>query len=567
MKKIYTIALFLLLGIMSLNAQNNDNTIFRAMQDELLRNMKELKLPESQPPFFISYTLAETEITTVTASKGAILTSLHIPKERVNSVNLYVGDYNFSSDYSYSGAGLMSTAFAPLDDNYDQIRNAFWSNSDIAYKFAVEVYNSKKSNLKNANLSEEEKALPDMQRIEKPQVFIQPKSSIVFDKSKYEKLAVSLSKEFDEDPALFDTRIQIFGIETRYYITSSEGTKIKQGVHITSINLSAKIRMDNGVIFSDNSNYLTSTFDDLPSGDKLTEMVRDFSSKMINIRNSDPIKEYYTGPVLFEESAVSSILLNNLLNPAGLFSYRKPIPVSSSVRRTEDVRERMNIKPIEERIGKKVIDNKISVINRTNMKEFNGKKLLGSYSIDAQGIIPPDELTLIDNGILKALINDRVPGKFVKESTGGMRLGVKQRSVVMGKAPGTLVIEAPGGSSQEELKKDLIKAAIEEGLDYAYIVRKINNRGDQYLYKVSVSDGTETMVNGAEITNIPLQKLKRVLGVSKDQRAENLLLGGVIPISVIYPSGLLLEDVEINVKRKNPQKNSPLICINMITSD
>lgn len=559
MKKIYSIVLFLLLSFLSLEAQNNDNLIFRAMQDELLRNMKELRLPESRPPFYISYTLAETEITTVTASKGSILTSLHIPKERVNSVNLYVGDYDFSSDYSYTGSGLMSSAFASLDDNYEQIRNAFWSNTDIAYKFAVEVYNSKKSNLKNANLSEEEKALPDMQKIEKPLTVVEPDRFVDFDKSKYEKLAVSLSKEFDEDPALFNTRVQIFGIETKYYITSSEGTKIKQGVNILSVSMSAAVRMNNGVVFSDNASYLTSTLDDLTDGDKLTEMVRDFSTKMINIKKSEPIKEYYTGPVLFEESAASVILLNNLLSPAGLYSYRKPIPVNASVSRPEDVRDRINIKPIEERIGKKVIDSRISVINRTDMKEFNGEKLIGSYTIDAQGIIPPEELKLIDNGILKTLMSNRVPGKFIKESTGSMRLGARQRSVVMGMAPGTLVIEAPGGSSPEEMKKDLIKAAIEEGLDYAYIVRKLNNRGDQYLYRVSVSDGTETLVNGAEITNISLQRLKRVLSISKNQIAENIMLGGVIPMSVIYPSGLLLEDVEINVKRKNPQKNSPLI--------
>lgn len=559
MKKIYSIVLFLLLSFLSLEAQNNDNLIFRAMQDELLRNMKELRLPESRPPFYISYTLAETEITTVTASKGSILTSLHIPKERVNSVNLYVGDYDFSSDYSYTGSGLMSSAFASLDDNYEQIRNAFWSNTDIAYKFAVEVYNSKKSNLKNANLSEEEKALPDMQKIEKPLTVVEPDRFVDFDKSKYEKLAVSLSKEFDEDPALFNTRVQIFGIETKYYITSSEGTKIKQGVNILSVSMSAAVRMNNGVVFSDNASYLTSTLDDLTDGDKLTEMVRDFSTKMINIKKSEPIKEYYTGPVLFEESAASVILLNNLLSPAGLYSYRKPIPVNASVSRPEDVRDRINIKPIEERIGKKVIDSRISVTNRTDMKEFNGEKLIGSYTIDAQGIIPPEELKLIDNGILKTLMSNRVPGKFIKESTGSMRLGARQRSVVMGMAPGTLVIEAPGGSSPEEMKKDLIKAAIEEGLDYAYIVRKLNNRGDQYLYRVSVSDGTETLVNGAEITNISLQRLKRVLSISKNQIAENIMLGGVIPMSVIYPSGLLLEDVEINVKRKNPQKNSPLI--------
>jgi len=551
--------LIMLFGTLSLHSQNNDNLIFRAMQDELLRNMKELKLPESLPPFYISYTLSETQLTTVTATKGSILTSVSIPKERVNSVNLYIGDYNFSSDYSYSGFGLMSSMFAPLDDNYEQLRNAFWSNSDIAYKFASEVYNSKKSNLKNANLSDEEKALPDMQKLETPPVLIEEPSPFEFSQLKYEDLASSLSKEFADDPSLYDTKVELYGIQNTYYITSSEGTKIKQGVNILSLTLRAKVRMESGTVFNDQFNYLTSTFNELPSMEELVKLVRDFSGKMIALKSAAPVKEYYTGPVLFEESAVSTIFLNNLLNTAGLYSYRKPVPVTSSVAWAEDVRGKLNIKPLEERMGKKVLDSRISVTNRTNMTDYNGEKLIGAYSVDAQGVKPAEEMKLIENGILKSLMNNRVPGKVIKESTGSMKLGVRQRSVVMGVAPGTLVIEAPGGSSPRELKRDLINAATEEGLDYAYIVRKFSTTGDQYLYRVSVADGTETLEIGAEISGIPLQKLKRVLGVSKEQRAENTMMGGVIPISVVYPSALLLEDVEINVKRLNTQKNSPLI--------
>lgn len=66
-------------------------------------------------------------------------------------------------------------------------------------------------------------------------------------------------------------------------------------------------------------------------------------------------------------------------------------------------------------------------------------------------------------------------------------------------------------------------------------------------------------MTGATVTNTTLQKLRRVLAISKEQRAENLMLGGGIPMSVVYPSALLLEDVEINVKRIDKKKNSSLI--------
>lgn len=67
------------------------------------------------------------------------------------------------------------------------------------------------------------------------------------------------------------------------------------------------------------------------------------------------------------------------------------------------------------------------------------------------------------------------------------------------------------------------------------------------------------MVTGSEITPVPLTKLKRVLGVSKEQEAMNFLYLGVTPTSIIYPKSILIEDIEINKKPLNVQKESPLI--------
>jgi len=119
--------------------------------------------------------------------------------------------------------------------------------------------------------------------------------------------------------------------------------------------------------------------------------------------------------------------------------------------------------------------------------------------------------------------------------------------------------QLPGGASYDELKKSLIASAVEEGLDYAYIVKKLTSENTQIIYKVSVKDGSETLVAGAEITPVPLSKLKRVLGVSKEQYVSNYLYSGEVPVSVISPKAILIEDVEINRKPLQTQKESPLI--------
>ena len=188
MRYIYTLIISQLLIVFSLFGQTNDNILFKAMQDEMMRSKNELILPASPAPFFLAYTVGENQYVSVSSSLGALLSSKESFRERMHSVNLYVGDNKFSSDYSYSGNGILSPNFTSRDDNYDQLRRNFWQTSDVAYKFAVEVYNSKKNNIKTANLSEEEKTLPDMLSLKKVEVYVSAAPSFNFSKKSYEEL-------------------------------------------------------------------------------------------------------------------------------------------------------------------------------------------------------------------------------------------------------------------------------------------------------------------------------------------------------------------------------------------
>ncbi len=559
MRYIYTIIITQLLAVLTLFGQTNDNVLFKAMQDEMDRSKKELILPNSPASYFLAYTVGETQYISVGSSLGSTVYVKESPKERVHSVNLYVGDNKFSSDYSYSGNGISSQFFTNRDDNYDQLRRSFWQTSDIAYKFAVEVYNSKKNNIKTATLSDEEKALPDMLPLSKVEVVTPSIPAFNFDKKSYVELSNILSKEFAKYPVIVASGVEIGGIQTVYYYQSTEGTKIKEPVSYVSVKIKGKVRNTKGQIIEDQQVIYAKTFEQLPSQDVLLKKVNEFSNNLSALQSASTMDEYYLGPVLFESTATAKIFADNLISPSGIVSFRKPIQVMATAARAENVSSKNDIKALEERINKKVIDSRLSVTNMTDMNEFNGVSLFGGYSMDAQGVRPVKEVRLIENGILKTLLSSRIPTKKIGVSTGSMRFGVQPRAIVLDVVPGTLVISSPNGSTSADLKAELIKSAIEEGLDYAYIVRKIASDSDQYIYKVSVKDGSETLVTGAEISPIQLTKLKRVLGVSKEQEALNYLYNGQIPVSVVSPKSILIEDVEINKLPLNVQKESPLI--------
>ncbi|EKD32520.1 MAG: peptidase U62, modulator of DNA gyrase [uncultured bacterium] len=529
------------------------------MQDEMVRSKNELILPASPAPFFVAYTVGENQYISVSSTLGVIISSKESAKERLHAVNLYVGDSKFSSDYSYTGNGVQSTSFTTRDDNYDQLRRNFWQTSDLSYKLAVEVYNSKKNNIKTANIAEEEKALPDLLPLKKVEVYATAEPALNLSKKSYEDLSKLLSKEFAKYPQISDSRVEVDGVETVYYYLSTEGTKVKEKESYVGITLRGKVRNNKGQLVQEAETIFAPSFEQLPTYEILTARVNKFSEKLVSLCNAETMTEYYYGPVLFENEAVATILSENLVSQSGIISIRKPIQVMASVSRVENIGNLRDIKPLEERINKKVIDSRLSVSNKTDLKNFNGMFLLGNYEMDAQGVAPVKDVKLIENGILKSLLSSRVPTRKIAESTGSVRFGVRPRSIVTGVAPGALVVSSLNGSSKEELKAELIKAAIEEGLDYAYIVRNIASETTQYVYKVSVKDGSETLVTGTEVTPVPLTKLKRVLGVSKEQEATNYLYKGSIPTSIIYPKAILIEDIEINKKPLSIQKESPLI--------
>lgn len=610
-KNIYRFALlFVALNITvlaTLQGQSDNSVLYKAMEDEMNRSKNELTLPNSPSPWFVAYTVADIGYTSVISSKGTIIYTKVSPKERLHSVNLYVGDSKFSSDYAYSGNGILTTSMTITENNYDQLRRSFWQTSDIAYKMAVEVFNSKQNAIKSANLTEQEKNLPDMLPLANPIVNINHRGQsgqhgqhnqsgqqvnqnwnanqnqqarhnqqthqnqnaqmnsnfempqIPLAVNKYQELANKLSAELAKYNSIFDSRVEIDGIESIFHYVSTEGTKIVEPVGYVAVTFKGKVRNAKGQVLRDQEVVYSRTFETLPAEQELTTAVGQFAAKLTALLSSNEMEEYYLGPVLFVEDAAAQILADNLISPAGVFAYRRPIQVMATAGRPENVSARRDIKALEERINKKVIDSRISVKNMTDTKTYDNTPLIGYYNIDAQGVIPQKETSLIENGILRNLLSTRVPTKTSSASTGSLRYGTRPRSIPLESAPGNLIITVKDGTTHEQLKSDLIKAAVEEGLDYAYIVKKIANETDQLIYKVSVKDGSESLVTGAEVTPVPLTKLKRVLGLNQNQKIYNYLYQGTVPVSVVYPDGILIEDIEINRKPVNVQKDSPLI--------
>lgn len=547
MKYILSLLLcFLLLGPVFAQSEQ-DQVIFKAMQDELQRNKENLALPGMDKPFYLSYSLGRYRQFEVSGVLGAITNSLNLPWRGVGSSQLLLGNYDNTSDSRY--VGQFMKVGMPAEADYDMIRQNFWLVTDAAYKWALQESAAKEAALKANPQTPEEIALPDLMKAEPITKIVESKPYDI-NMKEWENAIRELSAIFKNYKDIYNSSVGISGLDMEVYKQTSEGVAMKQPVSYVNFYAQGFVNTEDGVRIGDVYSVLVARPQDMPSLEELKKNVTAFAENLIKLRNAPEVEEFYSGPVLFEDGASAGIFTGNLLNQTGLFAYRKA-----------DNGRGQAAKTLDGRIGRKIMDNRLTVKNYSSLDKYNGVSLLGAYEIDAEGVVPEKEMTLVDKGILRRMLNGRVPALKTPQSTGSSRFVMTGSDIVYVTAPGTIHIEVEKGTKQDKMKKALIKAAKDEGLDYAYIVRSLAGMASR-IYKVDVKDGSETQVRFGDVSAINLAKIKRVLDISSKENVSNYILNRQVLSSLIYPASILIEDVEINKsepkKEKEPVLKFPL---------
>jgi hypothetical protein len=176
-----------------------------------------------------------------------------------------------------------------------------------------------------------------------------------------------------------------------------------------------------------------------------------------------------------------------------------------------------------------------------------------------EGIIPDSSTLLVENGMLRKLLNDRIPARTSPNSTGNSRLTYRGNGLGTTAAPSVIKIEGRDGVSHVDLKNKLIEMAKEEGFEYTYIIRELSSYSRPFLiYRVNVADGSEELIQASELSGVTLSKLKRIPAISNQEKTENLSFSGA-PISIIYPDAMIIEDIDIDKERESSKTKAPIV--------
>ena len=544
----YTILLFLIFLVSLSRAQTREDvTIFTAMGDEQARTKEQLTLPMMSKPFYVSYALLLSRQFSVEATLGSVLNSVNLPLHLMGTSQVLIGDYNRTSDLRHVGQFLRVDVGGEID--YNAIRLGFWLASDQGYKVALQEYSAKKAYLE-ANPYELPDNLPDLLPTPSVEKLIQGKQPYISGISGVEAKARELSAVFKDYKEIIGSKVSLQGSEMTFYKLTTEQVALKQPLNFVELYVEGTVVTKDGEYIRDSYILLAPSLEALPSQEHLKQVVAGFARRLIDLKNAEVFSEEYNGPVLFENEAVRQVLTDNLLgNNGGLCTYRMPLGVKETTTSFED------------KIGKKLLDPRLSVVNYSSMTEYMNIPLLGSYEVDAEGVVPEKELVLVEKGVLKKVLNGQVPTNKVRYSTGSSRFIPTRNDVIYVTAPGTLHVKADGGLKPEAMKKALLKAAKEAKSDYAYIVRRLAGNAS-LLYRVDVKTGEETQVRFGKVAPVNMSKLKNIREICNQEKVHNLLLDKGALVSMIYPSSILLNNMDISVmdvpKRKLPALKNPL---------
>jgi predicted Zn-dependent protease len=538
--------------IVQTGAYAQQSVLMNAMKDELRRSMEQLKLEGDPGPYYLSYQVEDSSLVGFASEFGAPMASADT-RSRSVKIDLRVGSYSQDNSNFLSGTNISSllsssaSARLPLDDDYYGLRRGLWMATDRAYKTALDTLSKKKNYLQNVVQAE---TIPDFTKGNATSSLLAeiPRTT---DKARWSQLVDQTAKLLTGLPEIQRSRVVLtIQIVNSYYI-NSEGAEVIEPFSTARLDISASAQADDGMPLNTNRSYVTRP-DALPDKAVLEADVRKMISDLLASKTA-PIAEQYSGPVLFVGQAAGELFNQGF---AGFLSARRQ-PTTDN---PSSARPREN--PFLEKINAKVAANFLSVKAVPTMKTYGKQALMGACTVDEEGV-PCQDVSLIENGILKNLLATRTPVKGFTQSNGHARGG--------GVAPSVIQISSTNKKPLAQLKQDLINAAKEEGLPFGYIVygvtpgtaaggvsailSMLTSRPDQAeptMFRLAnpysifrlYPDGKEEPVRGAEFGSIHINSLRNILATSDDETIHDFAIGSSHPATVITPS-LLISGIDL----------------------
>lgn len=507
----------------------DDAAVKKALEDEMARSMQKLRLGNEAPPYWMAYTVYDTDLSRVSARLGAVVVDERNPQRQVR-VGVRVGSYDDDNTNFRGAGGGQGSGGISRDDDYIAIRRDLWEMTDAQYKQALESFARKKAS-KVIESADKDKT-PDFAKVTPVQSVtnraITPTDA---DRAKVKDVTLKLSALFREFPTVNSGRVDgRVALERRRMLTS-EKTWTDESESRARIDVIAETTTPEGHKLVSTTSFSGPDVASLPPFEKMQAEVRALAKNLAEqrlVKVVDP----GTASVVFEGQAAAQLARMLLASPLS----GQPEPKSA------DSGPRDGSMSFAEKLGLPVAPRWLTVTDDPHAVGPNKRQLAGSYDTDDEGV-PGEKLTLIDHGTVKTLFMSRAPRKEITKSNGHGRGGWGIRA-----GASNLIVSAEGGLARPALLAAAARSAGPKGT--VYVVKQLDpssglGRGQTLQARVAfrVKDGKEEPVRGLSLEGFVPKKMKKDL-VAAGTDTFLLEEDGAAGTSVTAPS-LLFEDVDV----------------------
>jgi hypothetical protein len=578
-----------------------DDAVLNALSEELNRNKSQLKIDKLKPVKYLEYAVSNSTVYEVKAAYGAII-SEDDKKIAKPYMKLIVGEGKRTNQNYITQQSLWGWDYFPPVNYENDITNLkinFWSSTDYAYKDATEAFENKVSTMSQQSIDDELLNLSDFYESEKKAINIDD-DNITINKQKWSGLVKDLSAEFAKYTEIENAIVDFKVYDSYIYYVNSEGTRAKYPLTLYAIKAKVSTHASNGEELNDYMLEYAVKESFLPTKEVLLKQVNKLAQDLTALKSAEIFNDAYAGPVLFEGQAAAEVFAQIFLKKDNaLFAKREPIIEKSLLENSAGEIGNTSNK-LDFRFDKKIISRDLSIVSMPSAYVKSTENIIGQYPIDAEGVVPAQDLTLVGEGVLKAFMNDRIPAKMQKTSNGHMQWTLSNDGIVQDKGAGIVELKSKTTFSNKKLVEKMKSIAQEEDLDYVLIVRKVKNNNSGLdevkrswwgndskpksvevlsVYKHEIKTGKETLVRSIELDRLSMSNFKKIVGVSDANMIYNTMvksdkhvdlwwqnststLNG-LPTTIIMPNALLFEELELQKSKKiiidtPPVNSSPL---------
>ena len=337
------------------------------------------------------------------------------------------------------------------------------------------------------------------------------------------------------------------------YLVNSEGSQIQQGRKYLRIVLSASTKAEDGMELSQYRTFNAASLEGLPTEEELKAEFKKVIDQVLALREA-PLVEPYTGPAILMNRA-SGVFFHEI------FGHR------IEGHRQKDVEEGQTF---TKKVGEQILPEFISVHDDPAMRKWGDVDLRGYYKYDDEGV-PSQDVTLVENGVLKTFLLSRSPVQDFVHSNGHGRRSPGNDVV---SRMGNTIVYSTKTAGFDELRQMLIAECKKQDKPYGLLFDDItggftgtSRRGTQtfkvlpvVVYRVYPDGRPDELVRGVDIVGTPLTSFSKITYTGDDPDVFNGSCGaesGFIPVSCVSPS-ILVSEIEVE-KRRREQDKPPIL--------